>query len=140
MLPAGSPLSAWLTWLETLHPREIELGLERVRDVLGRLPLQRPDHVFLIAGTNGKGSSVAMTDALLRAAGLHTGVYTSPHIIDYKELDEIADGMAAANFYQEAIRPDTTPERKADLEKKLLKYCWVDTAAMVEIVRFLSAR
>ncbi|MCO4811180.1 MAG: bifunctional folylpolyglutamate synthase/dihydrofolate synthase [Gammaproteobacteria bacterium] len=85
MLPAGSPLSAWLTWLETLHPKEIELGLERVRDVLGRLPLQRPEHVFLIAGTNGKGSSVAMTDALLRAAGLHTGVYTSPHILDYNE-------------------------------------------------------
>ena len=96
MLPAGSPLSAWLTWLETLHPREIELGLERVRDVLGRLPLQRPDHVFLIAGTNGKGSSVAMTDALLRAAGLHTGVYTSPHIIDYNERIAV-DGTYASD-------------------------------------------
>jgi len=96
MLPAGSPLSAWLTWLETLHPREIELGLERVQDVLGRLPLQRPDHVFLIAGTNGKGSSVAMTDALLRAAGLHTGVYTSPHIIDYNERIAV-DGTYASD-------------------------------------------
>ena len=96
MLPAGSPLSAWLTWLETLHPREIELGLERVQDVLSRLPLQRPDHVFLIAGTNGKGSSVAMTDALLRAAGLHTGVYTSPHIIDYNERIAV-DGTYASD-------------------------------------------
>jgi hypothetical protein len=70
----------------------------------------------------------------------YVGPAIAPHIIDYKELEEIADGMAAANFYQEAIHPDTTPERKADLEKKLLKYCWVDTAAMVEIVRFLEGK
>ncbi len=89
-------MSAWLTWLETLHPKEIELGLERVQDVLSRLPLRRPDHVFLIAGTNGKGSSVAMTDALLRAAGLHTGVYTSPHIIDYNERIAV-DGTCASD-------------------------------------------
>jgi len=103
MLPAGSPLSAWLTWLERLHPTEIELGLERVRDVLGRLDLRRPEHVFLIAGTNGKGSSVAMTDALLRAAGLHTGVYTSPHILDYNERIAVngtyaSDGEIVAAF------------------------------------------
>jgi len=85
MFPAGSPLSAWLTWLETLSPVEIDLGLERVHDVLGRLTLQRPNHVLLVAGTNGKGSSVAMTEALLRAADLRVGAYTSPHIIDYNE-------------------------------------------------------
>ena len=85
MLPSGSPLSAWLAWLETLHPNEIELGLERTRTVLERLELERPDHVLLIAGTNGKGSSVAMAAALLSAAGLRVGAYTSPHIIDYNE-------------------------------------------------------
>jgi hypothetical protein len=47
--------------------------------------------------------------------------------------------MAAANFFLEAIHSETTPERKADLQAKLLKYCWVDTAAMVEIVRFLQS-
>ena len=67
----------------------------------------------------------------------YVGPAIAPHIIDYEDLDEIADGMAAANFFLEAIHPDTTKERKADLEKKLLKYCWVDTAAMVEIVHFL---
>jgi dihydrofolate synthase/folylpolyglutamate synthase len=96
MLPAGAPLSEWLTWLETLHPEEIELGLERIQDVLGRLPLNRPEHVLLIAGTNGKGSCVAMTDALLRAAGLRTGVYTSPHIIDYNERIAV-DGNAVGD-------------------------------------------
>ena len=93
MLPAGSPLSAWLTWLESLHPEEIELGLDRVQDVLGRLDLQLPDHVLTIAGTNGKGSSVAMAGALLRAAGYRVGAYTSPHIVDYNE--RISIGTAA---------------------------------------------
>ncbi len=92
MLPAGSPLSDWLAWLETLHPAEIELGLDRVRSVLGRLDIERPDHVLLIAGTNGKGSSVAMASALLHAAGFTVGAYTSPHIVDYNERIAIVDG------------------------------------------------
>ena len=95
-LPAGAPLSDWLKWLETLSPSEIDLGLERVYDVLGRLSLRRPEHVLLIAGTNGKGSSVAMTDALLRAAGLRVGTYTSPHIIDYNERIAV-DGRFASD-------------------------------------------
>jgi hypothetical protein len=69
--------------------------------------------------------------------------YIGPSVassINYKELGEVNEGMAAANFFLEAIHPETTSERKVDLEKKLLKYCWVDTAAMVEIVRFLSSR
>ena len=58
--------------------------------------------------------------------------------IDYKEFGEVNEGMAAANFFLEAIDSETTPERKADLKAKLLKYCWIDTAAMVEIVRLMS--
>ena len=96
MLPAGAPLSDWLAWLETLSPTEIDLGLDRVHDVLGRLSLRQPEHVLLIAGTNGKGSSVAMSDALLRAAGLRVGAYTSPHIIDYNERIAV-DGRFASD-------------------------------------------
>lgn len=96
MLPAGSPLSDWLSWLETLSPHEIDLGLERVQAILDRLSLQRPEHVLLIAGTNGKGSSVAMADALLRAANFRVGAYTSPHMIDYNERISI-DGRCAGD-------------------------------------------
>ncbi len=85
MLAAGSSLSDWLTWLETLSPNEIELGLDRVRTVLDRLSPTRPEHVLLVAGTNGKGSSVAMLSSLLRASGFTVGAYTSPHIVDYNE-------------------------------------------------------
>ena len=59
--------------------------------------------------------------------------------LDYADLDGVSDGMAAANGFLEAIDPATTPERKAQLEDELLKYCKLDTEAMVEIVRFLVA-
>lgn len=94
MLPAGTPLTDWLTWLETLSPTEIDLGLERVQTVLERLSLDLPEHVLLIAGTNGKGSSVAVATALLQAAEYRVGAYTSPHVIDFNERIVI-DGKPA---------------------------------------------
>jgi len=79
-------LDAWLTWQGQLNPTEIELGLERVRVVLQRLQLASPDFaVITIAGTNGKGSSVAMLQSIYRAAGYHVGAYTSPHLQRYNE-------------------------------------------------------
>jgi dihydrofolate synthase/folylpolyglutamate synthase len=64
--------------------------------MIARLNLQRPEHVLLIAGTNGKGSSVAMCDALLRAAGQKVGAYTSPHLLRYNERIVI-NGVAATD-------------------------------------------
>jgi dihydrofolate synthase/folylpolyglutamate synthase len=96
MLPSALPLSEWLAWLETLSPTEINLGLRRTQRVLERLELPRPRHILLIAGTNGKGSSVAMADALLRASGLCTGAYTSPHISCFNERI-VLDGIAASD-------------------------------------------
>jgi dihydrofolate synthase/folylpolyglutamate synthase len=92
MLPKAAPLSDWLAWLETLSPTEIKLGLRRTQEVLERLKLPRPPHVLLLAGTNGKGSSVAMTDALLRASGFRTGAYTSPHVHCFNERI-VVDGI-----------------------------------------------
>ena len=89
-----STLDDWLPWLESLSPREIVLGLERVEDVLGRLSPGRPPLVINVAGTNGKGSSVAMLEAIHRAAGIRTGCYTSPHLVRYNERIRI-DGRPA---------------------------------------------
>ncbi len=85
MLSKSAPLSDWLAWLETLSPVEIDLGLERVRKVKEQLDLVMPEHLLLVAGTNGKGSSVLMCDAILRAGGATVGAYTSPHICKYNE-------------------------------------------------------
>ncbi len=78
-------LGEWLAWLETLSPREIELGLARVLEVQARLGLPRPARVVHVGGTNGKGSSAAMLEALFRARGDAVGCYTSPHVLAYNE-------------------------------------------------------
>lgn len=79
-------LEQWLQHIERLHPRSMELGLDRVRRVHGALgsPLPAP-LVVTVAGTNGKGSCVAWMEALCQAAGLRTLAYTSPHLQRYNE-------------------------------------------------------
>lgn len=78
-------LDEWLTWQEQLHPSRIELGLERVSAVHQALGAPRSPCVVTIAGTNGKGSSVAMLESVLRRAGYRVGAYTSPHLLRYQE-------------------------------------------------------
>lgn len=82
-----SSLSQWLAWQEHLHFRDIDPGLQRVGEVWQRMGGNRklPFKVVTVAGTNGKGSSVAITAAILQAAGYKTATYTSPHLLRYNE-------------------------------------------------------
>ncbi|HEY7885995.1 MAG TPA: bifunctional tetrahydrofolate synthase/dihydrofolate synthase, partial [Cellvibrionaceae bacterium] len=80
-----SSLPEWLAWMEQCHPREIELGLERVSQVAERMGLPGGGRHVIVAGTNGKGSCVATISALLQRAGLKVGAYTSPHLLRYNE-------------------------------------------------------
>jgi len=83
---ATSPLAAWLHYLERLHSQAIDLGLERSQQVAQHLNLLRPAPlVFTVAGTNGKGTTCCTLEAILLAAGLRVGVYSSPHLIRYTE-------------------------------------------------------
>lgn len=94
---AAWTLAEWLAWQEQLHPKSIELGLERVRSVALRLGLLPARAVTLtIAGTNGKGSSSTLAAAIYREAGYRTGLYTSPHLQHYNERVAI-DGVPASD-------------------------------------------
>jgi dihydrofolate synthase/folylpolyglutamate synthase len=96
-MTAADPLSDWLLRLQSRHPREIDLGLDRVRAVSAALGLQRPaPKVVTVAGTNGKGSCCALIDALARSRGLRTGLYTSPHLRRFNERIRI-DGRCASD-------------------------------------------
>ena len=103
-------LAQWLAWLETLSPNEIDLGLERVAETLQRLPNQHAARVIHVAGTNGKGSSAAMLEALYLQRDDSVGCYTSPHIHRYNERIRVAgkdldDAKIIAAFEQvEAAR------------------------------------
>jgi dihydrofolate synthase/folylpolyglutamate synthase len=78
-------LQDWLTHCERLHPKNIDMGLERVRVVAERMAIRFDCPVITVAGTNGKGSTCAMLESILGQAGYRTGVYTSPHLVHFEE-------------------------------------------------------
>ncbi|WP_354441844.1 bifunctional tetrahydrofolate synthase/dihydrofolate synthase [Ottowia thiooxydans] len=78
-------LEDWLAHAEQLHPKAIDMGLDRVRAVAERMALGFSCPVFTVAGTNGKGSTCAMLESVLERAGWRTGVFTSPHLVHFEE-------------------------------------------------------
>jgi len=80
-----SSLAQWLGYVESLHPQVIELGLDRVRRVADALGLRLDCPVITVGGTNGKGSTCALLEAILASAGYRVGLYTSPHLVDFNE-------------------------------------------------------
>lgn len=79
-------LPDWLNYLENRHSEEIQLGLTRIQTVAKRLDLLNFDAtIFLVAGTNGKGSTVAALEAVYLAAGYQVASYTSPHLVNFNE-------------------------------------------------------
>ncbi|MEW6119460.1 MAG: bifunctional tetrahydrofolate synthase/dihydrofolate synthase [Pseudomonadota bacterium] len=107
-------LADWLARLERLHPLAIELGLARVRRVADVLNLEPAFPIVIVGGTNGKGSTCAILEAILTAAGYRTGLYTSPHLLRYNERVRIAgreatdEELVAAFERVEAARGDTS--------------------------------
>src|SRR6476661_6632637 len=90
-------LADWLDYQQRVHPRAIELGLDRVREVWRRLGSPQPAQcVITVGGTNGKGSTVAFLEAMLRADGKRVGAYTSPHLLRYNERVRM-DGVDASD-------------------------------------------
>ncbi|HEX7369343.1 MAG TPA: bifunctional tetrahydrofolate synthase/dihydrofolate synthase [Rhodanobacteraceae bacterium] len=108
-------LSEWLDYQQQIHSSAIDMGLDRVRAVWQRMGAPRPAPIVMtVGGTNGKGSTVAFLEAMLRAGGMRVGAYTSPHILRYNErvrIDgvEADDGTLVEAFERvEAARRDIT--------------------------------
>ncbi len=92
---AAANLSDWLQYLESIHATAIDMGLDRVRQVADRMALSLPGIKFVVGGTNGKGSTCAMLEAILLAAGYKVGLYTSPHLIDFNERARVNGQIAS---------------------------------------------
>lgn len=92
---ASATLADWLQYLESLHAKPIDMGLDRVKAVAERLALKLDAVTFVVGGTNGKGSTCAMLEAILQAAGYRVGLYTSPHLIDFNERARINGQIAS---------------------------------------------
>ena len=106
-------LSEWLAHCEQLHPQAIDMGLDRVRQVAQRMNLHLSMPVITVAGTNGKGSTCALLEAIYLQAGYKTGVYTSPHLVHFEERCRLggesppAEVFASAFELVEVARQDT---------------------------------
>ena len=125
-------LAGWLAYIEQQHPQTIALGLERVermRDAMGLAPAVP---VITVAGTNGKGSTCAMLEAVLSAAGYRVGLYTSPHLLRYNERVRIAGREADGGVLVSAFaRVEEARREKAGGTK--LTYFEFGTLAAVDL-------
>ncbi len=127
-------LGEWLEWQSTLHPKAVDLGLERcrrVRDALGLDPCGPPR--IVVAGTNGKGSCVAFLEAMLSAAGLRTGTYTSPHLVRYNERTRIeAQAVSDAALIEAFERVDAA---RGDVSLTFFEFGTLAAADIIERAR-----
>jgi len=117
-----------LTWLNSTQFFGIKLGLDNTRRLLDHLGNpERQLRIFHVAGTNGKGSVCAMLDSIFRAAGLKSGLYTSPHLCDFRERVLVAGSM---------ISRDAT----AELLTRLRNYCkdWTHSPTFFELSTALA--
>jgi dihydrofolate synthase/folylpolyglutamate synthase len=96
-LPRGLPLERWLAWFETVHPKRIDLRLDRFVAILDRLGLRKPPYTIVtVGGTNGKGSCVAMLESIYWHGGHSVGTFTSPHLWRFNERIRV-DGADAGD-------------------------------------------
>lgn len=135
---ATSPLATWLSYLEHLHSKTIDLGLARVSEVAQRMAVIKPaPFVFTVAGTNGKGTTCRTLESALMAAGYKVGVYSSPHLVRYtervrvqgEELPELAHTTSFAEI--EAARGDIS---LSYFEFGTLSALWLFQQARLDVV------
>ena len=131
-------LTEWLAYCERLHPKSIDMGLERVRIVADRLGLRFDSPVFTVAGTNGKGSTCAMLESILLQAGYRTGVYTSPHLVHFEERLRLSGDTVPADAWAAAFARVEDARIQGDEEDVTLTYFEFSTLAAMDLMRHSS--
>ena len=130
-------LDDWLAHCEQLHPKNIDMGLERVRTVAQRMHIAFNCPVITVAGTNGKGSTCAMLESILQQAGYRTGVYTSPHLVHFEERLRLgATPVAAAELVAAFARVEVARCQKDEshLQDISLTYFEFSTLAILDVM------
>ena len=128
-------LADWLTYLESLHPKTIEMGLVRVNRVRSKLALTPQFPIIMVGGTNGKGSVCAMLESILFCAGYKVGCYTSPHLLRYNERVRIDKNEVADKSLCDAFAHIDAARKECDTSLTFFEF---GTLAAVHI--FIQAR
>ncbi len=128
-------LADWLAYCEQLHPKIIDMGLVRVGQVAKRMDLAFKCPVITVAGTNGKGSTCAMLESILRQAGYKTGVFTSPHLVRFEERlrlqGEAVDAQALVHAFE---RVQNARAAAPDRDEISLTYYEFSTLAILAVM------
>jgi dihydrofolate synthase/folylpolyglutamate synthase len=128
-------LEEWLAYQQTIHSRGIEMGLDRVGEVWRRMRAPRPAPVVItVGGTNGKGSTVAFLEAMLRTGGMQVGAYTSPHILRYNERVRVEGTPVADATLIEAFERVEAARGAGSVESIPLTYFEFGTLAAFDIL------
>ncbi len=130
-------LAEWLAYCEQLHGKPIDMGLERVRAVAERMAIRFDCPVITVAGTNGKGSTCAMSESILSQAGYRTGVFTSPHLVHFEERLRIAEiPVSASELIASFARVDSArAKNEAKNEPEVsLTYFEFTTLAILDVM------
>ena len=133
-------LADWLAHCERLHPTTIDMGLARVRAVAQRMGLTFDCPIITVAGTNGKGSTCAMLEAILSQAGYRTGVYTSPHLVHFEERCRVrGDIVSAADLVPHFARVEAARTQNSDSGEPIsLTYFEFSTLAILQLLADLK--
>ena len=126
-------LDAWLSYCEHLHPQNIALGLDRVREVAQRMGLKFDCPVITVAGTNGKGSTCAMLEAVALQSGFRPGVFTSPHLVHFEERCRIHGDIVGATELVAAFA-DVESARCQNGQEVSLTYFEFTTLAILRLM------
>lgn len=135
--PMKTPLNTlpeWLAYCEQLHPKNIDMGLERVRAVADRMQIHFDCPVITVAGTNGKGSTCAMLESILGQAGYRTGVYTSPHLVHFEERLRLNGAAVVASELVASFASVERARAQNDAEVSLT-YFEFSTLAILDVMR-----
>ncbi|MFM1907456.1 MAG: bifunctional tetrahydrofolate synthase/dihydrofolate synthase [Pseudomonadota bacterium] len=126
-------LDDWLAHCERLHPTNIEMGLDRVRTVAQRMGLSFDCPVIVVAGTNGKGSTCAMLEAIYGQAGFKTGVYTSPHLVHFEERLRLRGEVVDAQLLLAGF--ERVEQSRLQTYEISLTYFEFSTLAIMDVMR-----
>lgn len=130
-------LSAWLSYLEHIHSTTIDMGLERTLRVAEQMQIQKPaPFIFMVGGTNGKGSTVSMLEHILKASGKRVATYTSPHLVDYRERVRVDGALLSEQEHCEAFAAVDAARKQTSLtyfEFGTLAAFWLIKKAQVDI-------
>lgn len=136
---ASGTLSDWLVYLESIHSKPIDMGLDRLKVVQQHMNFALNGVVFTVAGTNGKGSTCAMLESILIQAGYKVGMYTSPHLIRFTERaringEEVAESDLIAAFERVEQARTATSTSLTYFEFTTLAVAWLFSQTSLDAV------